>query len=138
MQHFHAILWIDHREAKVYEFDADDTQRFVIRAEGDPAHHLHHKAGSIGSGHANDDEHYFHSIAAVLAPVGEVLVVGPGSGKMAFMTYLRARDPRVAAKVVGVETVDHPTDGEVVAFARKHFKATDRTLSQRSSSKPPQ
>jgi hypothetical protein len=29
-----------------------------------------------------------------------------------------------------VETVDHPSDGQLVAFARKYFKAADRMLPQ--------
>ena len=33
------------------------------------------------------------------------------------------RAPTLSAKIVGVETVDHPTDGELVAHARRFFKA---------------
>ena len=33
-----------------------------------------------------------------------------------------------AEKVVGVETVDHPSDGQLVAYARKYFVAKDRML----------
>ena len=29
-------------------------------------------------------------------------------------------------KVVAVETVDHPSDGQVLAYARKHFRASDQ------------
>jgi hypothetical protein len=29
-------------------------------------------------------------------------------------------------KIVGVETVDHPTDGQLVAHARRYFHAADR------------
>jgi stalled ribosome rescue protein Dom34 len=133
MHHFHAIIWLDHREAKIYEFNADGMERFVIRADSEATHHIHHKAGSIGSGHTVDDQHYFGAIAKALALVGEALVVGPGSAKSALMQYLATHDPRTAAKVVGVESADHPTDGEVVAFARKYFKAKDHTLAQRSS-----
>jgi hypothetical protein len=28
--------------------------------------------------------------------------------------------------IVGVETVDHPSDAQLVAYATKYFKATDR------------
>jgi len=131
MHHFHAIVWLDHREAKVYEFNPDDVQKFVIHAKGDPAHHIHHKAGSIGSGHAKEDDHYFHSIAEALAPVGEALIVGPGTAKSALMKHLQTHDAKIAAKIVAVESADHPTDGEVVALARKHFKATDQMRPQR-------
>ena len=29
---------------------------------------------------------------------------------------------------MGVESVDHPTDGQLVAYARKYFVAKDRML----------
>ena len=32
------------------------------------------------------------------------------------------------AKVIGLETVDHPSDGQLVAYARKYFKAKDQML----------
>ena len=34
-------------------------------------------------------------------------------------------------KVIGVETVDHPSDGQLVAFARKYFVAKDRMLAHK-------
>jgi hypothetical protein len=40
--------------------------------------------------------------------------------------YLDAHDRTLRAKVAGVETVDHPTDREMVAYARKYFKGSDR------------
>jgi hypothetical protein len=43
--------------------------------------------------------------------------------------HLHAHDPKIADKVVGVETIDHPTDGQLVAYARKYFVAKDRMLS---------
>ena len=134
MPHFHAVVWLDHREAKVYEFNPDDVQKFVIHAQGEPARHIHHKAGSLGSGHTAEDAHYYHEIAEALAPLGEVLVVGPGQAKTALLKHLEAHDPKVASKIVGVESANHPSDGEVVAHARKYFKAKDRELPQRSKS----
>lgn len=35
----------------------------------------------------------------------------------------------MADKVVGVETVDHPSDAQLVAYARKYFVAKNRMLS---------
>jgi len=133
MHHFHAVLWIDHREAKIFEIGADDLQKFVIRSNSDASRHIHHKAGSIGSGHASDDKSYFDDVAKALAPAGEVLVVGPGTEKTAFVDYAKTHDRALAAKIVGVETVDHPTDGEVVKFARKYFKSKDQMLPPRPS-----
>jgi hypothetical protein len=32
----------------------------------------------------------------------------------------------LAAGIVGVEPVDHPSDGQTLKLARKYFKATDK------------
>ena len=29
--HFHAIVWIDHHQAKVFQFNADQVDRTVVR-----------------------------------------------------------------------------------------------------------
>jgi len=34
-------------------------------------------------------------------------------------------------RIVGVETVDHPSDRQLVAHARRYFKADDRMLPQK-------
>ena len=44
--------------------------------------------------------------------------------------HIHSHDHEVSNKVVGVETVDHPSDAQLVAFARKYFVAKDRMLSQ--------
>ena len=38
--------------------------------------------------------------------------------------------PQKLHKVIGIETVDHPGDGQLVAYARKYFVAKDRMLAQ--------
>ena len=40
--------------------------------------------------------------------------------------HIHVHDPALSDKVIGVETVDHPSDGQLVAFARKYFEAKDR------------
>lgn len=130
MHHFHAVVWIDHREARVFEFSADDVQKSVIHPHA-PKHQVHHKAGSLGAGHAKEDQHYYHEVAEALTHAGEILIVGPGQAKTMLMKHLHAHDPKVAEKVVAIETVDHPSDGQVVAHARKYFDAADRMTPQR-------
>jgi hypothetical protein len=41
----------------------------------------------------------------------------------------RAHDKAMVERIVGIETVDHPTDAQVVAYARKYFIAKDKMLS---------
>ena len=128
---FHAVGWLDHREARVFHLNETDVEKLTIHPER-PHRHLHHKAGAIGArqGHAAEDESYYHEVAAALADAGEVLVVGPGQAKLALLRHLHRRAPDVERKVVGVETVDHPTDGQLVAHARHYFHAADRMRPQ--------
>jgi stalled ribosome rescue protein Dom34 len=120
----HAIVWLDHSEAKVFQFSGEGLDERVLAAA--PHHHLHHRAND---GHRpGEDQTFFHSIAATLAAAREILVVGPGSAKLGFVRHLHKHDHELEPKVVGVETVDHPTDGQIVAYAKKYFRAKDHMV----------
>jgi len=55
-------------------------------------------------------------------------VVGPAQAKLQLIKHIHARAPDMVKNIVGVETVDHPTDGQLVAYARKYFVAKDHML----------
>jgi stalled ribosome rescue protein Dom34 len=124
MSHFHAVVWLDHAEAHVLHFTAEDVQNKLVH--GKPQRHLHHKRGSQASGHAAEDPAFFSKIAEALAGAQEVLIVGPANAKIEFVKYLDTHAHDLRAKVVAVETVDHPSDGQLLDYARKHFRAIDR------------
>lgn len=130
MNNFHAVVWLDHAAAKVFHFDAHAFETKVVHSPhaGD---HLHHKAGSIGAGHAADDPKFFAAVADALKGSQEILLMGPGGTKGAFVKHLEKHAAEIARRVVAVETADHPTDGEIVGRARKHFKIIDRMTPQR-------
>ncbi len=119
--HFHAVVWIDHHEARVFHFSASDSNEIVIRPK-DPVRHIHHKANSIGSGHASEDQAYLQSVADAVADAGAILITGPASEKTELVNHIGRHAPALKAKIKGVEALDHPTDGEIVALARKFFK----------------
>jgi stalled ribosome rescue protein Dom34 len=118
--HTHAVVWIDHREARVFHFNATDVEALVIHPDK-PAHHLHHKHGSIGSGHAKEDKEYFQKVAHAVADATAILVTGPANAKTELVKYIKDHAPAVAKAIAAVETLDHPTSGEIVAHARKYF-----------------
>ena len=41
------------------------------------------------------------------------------------LRYLREHDRALEAKVVGLETVDHPTDAQTVAYVKRYFRLSD-------------
>lgn len=125
MSHVHAIVWLDHREARIISFSLGASSEIELHAQSDERR-IHHKAGSIGSGHAPDDHHFFDEIAESLVGIHEVLIAGPGNAKTAFETYVGERHADLARRVVGVETLDHPTAAELLAHAKKSFTAIDQ------------
>ena len=76
--HFHAVVWIDHHEARVFHFSPADVQRLVLHPDH-PTRHIHHKANSIGSGHAAEDHAFLEAVARSIADAGAVLVTGPAT-----------------------------------------------------------
>jgi hypothetical protein len=53
-------------------------------------------------------------------------VVGPSTAKLQFIHYAYKRDHTLEPRIVGVETVDHPTDGQLIAYSKRYFAADDR------------
>jgi stalled ribosome rescue protein Dom34 len=123
--HYHAVISIDHREARVFHFGATDVERLVLRPDH-PTKHIPHKANSIGSGHVAADHDYLHAVAVSIADAGAVLITGPASTKTELVEHIRVHDPQLTKRIVGVETVDHPSDAQLVAHARKYLVAADR------------
>ena len=125
--HYHAVVWIDHHEARVFHFNASDVERLVLHPDH-PTRHIHHKANSIGSGHAAEDHAFLHAVVDFFKDAGAVLITGPANAKIALIKHVHQHDPKLMNIIVGVETVDHPSDGQLIAYARQYFKAADRML----------
>jgi stalled ribosome rescue protein Dom34 len=128
-EHFHAIVWIDHREAKIFHFSEDDIDKVVIPSHA-TGHHLHHKANTTGSGHLGIDKEFFERVITALTHTGAILITGPANAKTELKNYLEQHRPELAKRVSGVEPLDHPSDGQLVSLARKFFKADDRMRAQ--------
>jgi stalled ribosome rescue protein Dom34 len=123
--HYHAVIWIDHREARVFHFSPTDVATLVLRPD-DPSRHIHHKANSIGSGHATTSPEYLREVAESVVDAGAILITGPANAKTELVEYIHLHDPKLEKAIAGVETVDHPSDAQLVAHARKYLVATDR------------
>jgi stalled ribosome rescue protein Dom34 len=122
----HVVVWLDHREARVIEFHPDSADESTVAAPPHNDHHKHTRGQEGLKEHPEDEKRFFHDLVATLQGVEELLIVGPGSAKLEFSRYLHTHDRLLEAKVVGIETVDHPTDAQVVSFATKYFKGSDR------------
>ena len=125
--HFHAVVWIDHREARVFQFNADDAEKQVIH----PQHSDKERRREKHAGHASaDNEHFLEAVTLAIADAGAILVTGPGLEKTELMKHIERKHPRLKGAIEAVETADHPTDKELVAHARKALAAADRMRPQ--------
>ena len=130
MSHFHAVIWIDHREARVFHFSPTEAEKLVLYPDN-PTKHIHHKANSIGSGHAAADKDFLHAVIQSVADAGAVLIAGPANAKTELVKHIHEHDPELMKRIAGVETVDHPSDAQLVAYARHYLGATDRMTAQK-------
>lgn len=127
MSHYHAVVWIDHQKATAWHFTSTEQANTVIHAQGQ--HQRVHSRRSAHGGHKTPaDQGFFEEVAHALEGAHEILVIGPAQTKLEFAGYLRDKHPILGRAIVAVENADHPTDAEVLAYARHHFTAIDRML----------
>ncbi|MFM9434781.1 stalled ribosome rescue protein Dom34 [Janthinobacterium sp. CG_23.3] len=113
----HVIVWLDQAEAHIIYFNRDTAESETIKT----ASNQHHKAGVEVSTQAADQSPYLNEITTAIAEAPAILIVGPGIEKMLFIKHLNKNHAEIADKVVGVESVDHPSDAQLLAYARKYF-----------------
>ncbi len=118
----HAVVWLDQTEAHVIHFSRNAAESEVVKTTSQ-----HKKDGVVSNNRAVEGTEYFDEVAATLLSSKEILIVGPGQEKLGFMKHLTKSHAETADKVVSVETVDHPNDGQLLEYARKYFAKDDMT-----------
>ena len=115
---FHAVVWIDHQTAQILQFDADHVQASKVKAH---SHHTAQHGSEVRTLHE-----FFAEVCDALAGIPEVLAVGPRTGLADFERYARKHRAETAARVLGYEVVDRPSEKQLVAMARTAFLKIDR------------
>jgi stalled ribosome rescue protein Dom34 len=120
----HAAVWIDHHEARIFHVDLDTFDESKLRA---PTHHIHRHPKGLGEPreHPQDAVHFFAEVAKALASAEQILVLGPSSAKLELVKYVHEHARTLVPKIVGLETVDHPTDAQLVAYVKQYFHVSD-------------
>ena len=114
------VVWIDHEHAKIFHLTPKGPEKKELRNKA-INHHTHSKREET---HGAD--RLFHDLIEELRSAQEVLLVGPGLAKNEFKNHLeRHNHKNLAGKIVGVETMSHPTDNQILEMARKFFKTYD-------------
>ena len=121
------IMWIDHHEARIFDVQEGAFDEAKVRAS-DRHVHRHPKGGTAEHNHPDDAQRFFHEVAATLEGTEQLLIVGPSNAKLEFFRYLHRHAAKLEPKVVGLETVDHPTDGQLIAYGKRHFGIPERRV----------
>lgn len=118
MTMFHAVVWLDHHSANILQFDAEHVQAEKVKAS---SRHTRQHGSEVRTEHE-----FFADVCGALQGIGEILVTGSKTAQADFKHYLEKHRPNQVASVVGYETVDHPSDKQLIALARQYFLKYDR------------
>ena len=116
-----AAVWLDHDQARIFHVDPDGFDEQTLRA---PRHHVHRhpRGASEAHAHPDDERRFFDEVAKALVGAEEILVLGHKIAKAQFLHHVHEHERALEGKVQAVETTDHPTDAQIVAHVREHFR----------------
>jgi len=118
MSHSHAVVWTDHQSAQVLQFDAEHMRAKKIRNHD---HYTRQHGSAVRTEHE-----FFGEVCDVVDAVAEVLITGSHTAIADFRHYVDKHRPHAAPHIVAYDVVDHPSDNQLVAAARKYFLKHDR------------
>jgi len=126
-------LWIDHRKA-VIVFLTDEKEEIKV-VKSNVEKQIRRAAASRSSGPfesqavpADDRQQrkftahlntYYNEVVSFIYDAESILVFGPGEAKGQLKKHLEREG--LDERIVGVETVDEMTDGQIAAKARQHY-----------------
>jgi stalled ribosome rescue protein Dom34 len=134
--HYHAVVWIDHKQARIFHFNVEEADKTLVKDH--VVRDIHPREKRTGQ-RVEENKPFFEDVAKAIADAGAILIVGPAQEKDFFAKFLAEKHPAIRTHVEGVEAADHPSDGELLDFARRYAKAADRMRPQidpREAGKP--
>ena len=119
MPSIHAVVLVDHHTAQVLQFDEEHVK---VQKVKEHTHHTKQHGSSVRTEHE-----FFGEVCDAVAGIQEVLVTGAKTAQADFRHYVEKHRAAVSSQIVGWDTVDHPTEGQLLTLARKYFIERDRT-----------
>jgi hypothetical protein len=125
----HWLVVIDHHEARIFRSVVQGNVPLQVLPHAPEAyfrHAAHSKDFSRGQ-EKPDPGSYFGPIAAALGATGKILVFGCGKGTGSemeqFLTWVKSHHPALAARIIGLVTVDehHLTEAQLLAQGREFY-----------------
>ena len=114
----HGVVWTDHQSAQVLQFDGEHVEASTFRLHG---YHTVQHGSEVRSQHE-----FFGDVCKALDGIPEVLVTGSHTATADFRHYVEKHRPQTAARIAAYEIVDHPSEKQLVALARKFFLKHDQ------------
>ncbi len=74
------------------------------------------------------DSKYLYSVIYAVNKSQEILILGPSPAKLELIKYAHKHNAQVEEMIVGLETVDQPSDKEILEHARKFFYKVDQMI----------
>ena len=112
------VIWMDSEKAQIFSLNPEGIEKTHLEKHA-MDHHTHKKKDN----HSDPNtDHFFKDLSTKIATAEKVLLLGPGLGKNHFRSYLEKHSPGLAKKIIGVESVDHPTENQIMAKSREFFK----------------
>lgn len=117
---YHAVAYVDHQSSQIFQFSSEQVHAQKM-------HTSQHYTQQHGSGIRSQHEFYAR-ICDAFDGIAEILVVGGHTGMADFRHYVDKHRPLTAKQIVDYQVVDHPTDGQLFALAKKYFVKYDRMI----------
>jgi stalled ribosome rescue protein Dom34 len=115
----YVVVWLDSSHAQIFHVHPEHFDESTIWMK---THEVTRKlAGAHGGATPVGQQEFFADVARSLGDAEEILVVGPLAAKLELVQYAHANDARLSARIVGLETVEHPSDASLAQFARRYF-----------------
>jgi stalled ribosome rescue protein Dom34 len=105
----------------VFHIEPTQVDSVVVKAPPRSIHHKHAKGHDTDKEHPDDAKRFYAAVCSALEGSAPILIVGPGSSKLEFLRYVQMHAKPLELRIAGIETVDHPSDGQLVAYAKKYF-----------------
>jgi len=121
-------VWIDHRKAVIVLVSDEGEETRLI--ESSMEKHVRFASGSSQDGSAESTrdrqfashlDGYYDKVIESIRDAESILIFGPGEAKGELEKRLENKE--LGGRIVGIETVDKMTDGQIAARVRQHFPA---------------
>ena len=120
---FHAVVWIDHREARVVHYNDTEESECVVQSHNS-VQRLHQHSPRHATETAGADQEFFKRIVATLHQTGGTLITGPCESKHDLKRYIDRHRPDLDALISADATAIHPGEAALLVAAREFFATT--------------